>query len=71
MRQSIEADICIGLQKALSYLEQSFNFSSDTTASVLQTLSLKCVVNFGSLSETQAQVRPRLRERQCDIWATT
>ena len=51
MRQSIEADFCIGLQKALSYLEQSLNFSSDgATTSVLQT-SLKSVANFRSLSD--------------------
>ena len=51
MRQSIKADFCIGLQKALSYLEQSFNFSSDAIMSVLQTLSMKSVPNFRSLSD--------------------
>jgi len=40
MRQSIEADICIGLQKALSYLEQSFNFSSCITLGLLLLLLL-------------------------------
>jgi len=51
MRQSIEADFCIGLQKTLSYLEQSFHFSSGAITSVLQTLSLKSVPNFRSLSD--------------------
>jgi len=51
MSQYIEADICIGLQKVVSYLEQSFNFSSDATTSVLQTLSLKSVTDFRSLSD--------------------
>jgi len=32
-------------------LEQSFNFSSDAITSVLQTLSLKSVPNFRSLSD--------------------
>jgi len=47
----MEADFCIGLQKTLSYLEQSFNFSSEAITFVLQTLSLKSVPNFRSLSD--------------------
>ena len=47
----MEADFCIGLQKTLSYLEQSFNFSSEAIMFVLQTLSLKSVPNFRSLSD--------------------
>jgi len=51
MKQSIEADFCIGLQKAISYLEQCFNFSSEAIPSVLQTVALKSVPNFRSLSD--------------------
>jgi len=35
----------------VSYLERSFNFSSDAITSVLQTLSLKFVLNFRGLSD--------------------
>jgi len=51
MSQSIKADFCIGLQRALSYLEHSFNFSSGAITSVLQTLSLKSVPNFRNLPD--------------------
>ena len=51
MKQTIEAEFCVGLQRAISYLEQWFNFSSDSITSVLQTFALKSVPNFRNLSD--------------------
>ena len=54
LKQSIEADFCAGLQKAVTYLEHSFNFSSDTVAYVLQPFALKAVPTFKEVSDACA-----------------
>lgn len=51
LKQSIEGDFCIGLQKAVTYLEKSFNFSSDTIACTLQPFALKVAPTFKEFSD--------------------
>lgn len=51
LKQSIEGDFCIGLQKTVTYLEKSFNFSSDTIACTLQPFALKVAPTFKEFSD--------------------
>jgi len=49
MKQSIESNLCAGLQKAVTYLEQWFDFSSGAVTRVLQPFSLQVVPSFENI----------------------
>ena len=46
IRRKVESNLCDGLQRAISYLEQWFDFSDDSIACVLQNLSLHVMPTF-------------------------